>query len=123
MLGAAPPAIAEAAAATAEAAERATACSAAPVDAALDPPTRHAARKRRRGRRMVAVAIGIVAAGALAFVGATIANADRVVEVPRVTGMTVPEARTLAPRRARRRGGRAARRRQRVYSESIAAGS
>ena len=42
---------------------------------------------------MVAVVVGIAAAGALAFVGATIANADRVVDVPRVTGMTVPQAR------------------------------
>ena len=42
---------------------------------------------------MVAVVVGIAAAGALAFVGATIANADRVVDVPRVTGMTVSEAR------------------------------
>ena len=42
---------------------------------------------------MIAVAVGIAAAGALAFVGATIANADRVVDVPRVTGMTVPQAR------------------------------
>ena len=53
------------------------------------------------------VAAGIAAAGALAFVGATIANADRVVEVPRVTGMTVPQARRRArrgrPRRSRRR--------------------
>ena len=50
---------------------------AAPVTAVLEPPTRHAARKRRRGRRMVAVVVAIAAAGALAFVGATIANADR----------------------------------------------
>jgi beta-lactam-binding protein with PASTA domain len=42
---------------------------------------------------MVALATGIVAAGGLAFVGATIANADRVVEVPRVTGLTVQQAR------------------------------
>ena len=42
---------------------------------------------------MVAVVVAIAAAGALAFVGATIANADRVVDVPRVTGMTVSQAR------------------------------
>jgi serine/threonine-protein kinase len=72
---------------------------------------------------MIAVAIGIVAAGALAFVGATIANADRVVEVPRVTGMTVQQARTVLAQAAHVNaadaplavGGRA-------YSESVAAG-
>jgi len=45
---------------------------------------------------MVAVVVAIAAAGALAFVGATIANADRVVDVPRVTGMTVSQARVAA---------------------------
>ena len=81
--------------------------------AVLEPPTRHAARKRRRSRRMAAVAVGIAAAGALAFVGATIANADRVVEVPRVTGMTVPQARAALAEAAHVDRGRCpARRRQ-----------
>ena len=63
------------------------------------------------------------AAGALAFVGATIANADRVVEVPRVTGLTVPGGARGARRGGTRRPGRgAARRRARAYSESVAAG-
>lgn len=44
---------------------------------------------------MVIAAVGVAAAAALAFVGATIANSDRVVAVPRVTGMTVPEARAM----------------------------
>ena len=98
LLGAAPAAIAEAAARTVEAAERSTTAFPEPLaTAVLEPPVRHAARRRRRSRRMALVAAGIVAAGALAFVGATIANADRVVEVPQVTGMTVQQARvTLA---------------------------
>lgn len=94
LLGVARPSIAEAAAVTVDASNRETAVfPASPVTAVLEVPNRHAAKKRRRGRRMVAVVVGIAAAGALAFVGATIANADRVVDVPRVTGMTVPEAR------------------------------
>lgn len=94
MLGGVPSAIAEAAAHTVEETERSTAVFADPLPtAALVPPTRHVARKRRRSRRMILAAAGIAAAGALAFVGATIANADRIVEVPRVTGMTVPQAR------------------------------
>ncbi len=94
LLGVSRPSIADAAAVTVIASNRETAVfAAAPVTAVLEAPTRHAARKRRRGRRMVAVVVGIAAAGALAFVGATIANADRVVDVPRVTGMTVPQAR------------------------------
>ena len=93
-LGAAPPAIAEAAAQTVEAADRATTVFPEPLPTAvLEPPKRHAVRKRRRSRRLAAVAVGIAVAGALAFVGATIANADRVVEVPQVVGMTVPQAR------------------------------
>ncbi len=93
-LGAAPPAIAAAAAHAVEVAERSTAVFPDPLPTAvLEPPKRHSARKRRRSRRMLAVAVGIAAAGALAFVGATIANADRIVEVPQVTGMTLPEAR------------------------------
>ena len=93
-LGAAPPAIAEAATQASEAAERSTVVFSEPLaTAVLEPPTRHVARKRRASRRMVLAAAGIVAAGGLAFVGATIANADRIVEVPRVTGMTVPQAR------------------------------
>jgi beta-lactam-binding protein with PASTA domain/predicted Ser/Thr protein kinase len=124
MLGVEPSAIAEAATRTVEAAERSTGVFAEPFPTALlEPPTRHAARRRRRGRRMVAVAIGIVAAGALAFVGATIANANHVVEVPRVTGMTVQQARVAAAETAHvdaadaplSIGGRA-------YSESAAAG-
>jgi len=124
MLGVVTPAIADAATHTVEAAERSTGMFPEPLPTAvLEPPTRHAARRRRRGRRMVAVAIGIVAAGALAFVGATIANADRVVEVPRVTGLTVQQARTVLAQAAHvdaaaaplTVGGRA-------YSESVAAG-
>ena len=72
---------------------------------------------------MVGVAVGIVAAAALAFVGATIANADHVVEVPRVTGMTVAQARAALAEAAHVDpaeapivvGGRA-------YSESVAIG-
>ena len=72
---------------------------------------------------MVAVAVGIAAAAALAFVGATIANADRVVDVPRVTGMTVPQARAATAAAAHVDpadaplvvGGR-------IYSESVGAG-
>ena len=124
LLGVVSPAIAEAATDTVEAAERSTAMFPEPLATAmLEPPARHSARKRRRGRRMVVVAAGIVAAGALAFVGATIANADRVVEVPRVTGMTVPQARSVLAEAAHLDpadapltvGGRA-------YSESLAVG-
>jgi len=87
LLGVSRPSIADAAAVAADASNRETAVfGAAPVTAVLDVPTRHVARKRRRGRRMIAVVVAIAAAGALAFVGATIANADRVVDVPRVTG-------------------------------------
>jgi beta-lactam-binding protein with PASTA domain/predicted Ser/Thr protein kinase len=93
-LGASPPALGEAATQAAEAAASTTMVFAEPLPTAvLEEPTKHAARRRRGGRRMVAVATGIVAAAALAFVGATIANADRAVEVPRVTGMTVQQAR------------------------------
>ena len=93
-LGATPPAIAGSAAETLESAERATAVfSEPPVTAVLEPPRQHRARRRRRSRLTVLVAAGIAAAGALAFVGATIANADRVVDVPRVTGLTVNQAR------------------------------
>ena len=68
---------------TVEAAERSTAVFAEPLaTAVLEPPRVTPARKRRRSRRMALVVAGIAAAGALAFVGATIANADRVVEVP-----------------------------------------
>ena len=94
-LGAAAPSIRSAVVDTIEAAERPTAVFAEPLETAvLEPPRRHPARKRRRGRRMALVAVGIAAAAALAFVGATIANADRVVEVPKVTGLTVQQART-----------------------------
>ena len=100
-LGAAPSPIAEAAAEAVEATDRATAVFPDPLPTAvLEAPKRHAARKRRRSRRMAAVAVGIAAAAALAFVGATIANADRVVEVPRVTGMTVPQARAAVAQAA-----------------------
>jgi beta-lactam-binding protein with PASTA domain/predicted Ser/Thr protein kinase len=124
VLGVAQPSITEAVALTVEAADRSTAMvPASPATTVLEPPSRHAGGKRRRGRRMVGVGIGIAAAGALAFVGATIANADRVVEVPRVTGMTVQQAR-LAAATAVHVGvadaplvvG------SRVYSESVAAG-
>ncbi len=94
LLGVSRPSIADAAAMAGDASNRETAVfGVAPVTAVLEAPTRHAARKRRRGRRMVAVVVAIAAAGALAFVGATIANTDRVVDVPRVTGMTVSQAR------------------------------
>ncbi len=124
ILGSELPAIAEAATDTVEAAERPTGVFAAPLPTAkLEAATRHATRKRRPGRRMIAVAVGIVAAGALAFVGATIANADRVVEVPDVTGLTVTQARGALAQAAHvdpadaplRVGGRA-------YSESVAVG-
>ena len=87
--------------------------------------THHAAKRRRRGRRMVAVVVGIAAAGALAFVGATIANADRVVDVPRVTGMTVPQARVATAAAAHVDVGRGTPRRRwaRIYSESVADGT
>jgi serine/threonine-protein kinase len=94
-VGAVVPSIRSAVVDTIETAERPTAVFAEPLETAvLEAPRLHAARKRRRGRRMALVAVGIAAAAALAFVGATIANADRVVEVPRVTGLTVPQART-----------------------------
>ncbi len=94
LLGVARPSIADAAAVVIDATNRQTAVfGAAPVTAVLEAPTQHVSKKRRRGRRMVAVVVAIAAAGALAFVGATIANADRVVDVPRVTGMTASQAR------------------------------
>ncbi|MCY7304251.1 MAG: protein kinase [Thermoleophilia bacterium] len=94
LLGVSRPSIADAAAVAGDASNRGTAVfGVAPVTVVLEAPTRHAARKRRRGRRMVALVVAIAAAGALAFVGATIANADRVVDVPRVTGMTMSQAR------------------------------
>jgi serine/threonine-protein kinase len=123
-LGGALPAIAEAAAHTVEAAEGSTVMFPEPLPTAvLEPPMRHVARKRRRSRRMILAAAGIVAAGALAFVGATIANADRIVDVPRVIGMTVPQARVTVAEAAHVDvadaplvvGSR-------VYSESVAAG-
>ena len=123
-LGVAAPAIQEAVADAVEAAERPTAVFAEPLETAvLEAPRRHPARKRRRGRRMALVAVGIAAAAALAFVGATIANADRVVEVPRVTGMTVPQARVAARRGGARRCREGpARDRSRSYSETVEAG-
>ena len=58
-LGAAVPSIRSAVADTIEAAERPTAVFAEPLEtAALEPPRRHPARKRRRGRRMALVAVG-----------------------------------------------------------------
>ena len=72
---------------------------------------------------MALVAVAIAAAAALAFVGATIANADRVVEVPKVTGLTVAQARAaladtahVDPRDAPLSVG------SRSYSESVPAG-
>ena len=123
-IGAAPPAIAESATSTVEAAERSTVVFPEPLPTGvLEPPNRHTARRRRRGRRMVAAAIGIVAAGALAFVGATIANADRVVEVPRVTGMTVQQARVSLAEAAHVDAADAPLSvGARAYSESVAAG-
>jgi len=123
-LGAAVPEIAVAAADTVESAERPTAVFAQPLaTAAIEPPARHRARRRRRSRLTALVAAGIAAAGALAFVGATIANADRVVEVPRVTGMTVLQARTAVADAAHVEAAKApVQVGSRVYSESIAAG-
>jgi len=123
-LGVAVPGIAEAAADTAESAERPTVAFAEPlVTAVLEPPARHTTRRRRRSRLAALVAAGVAAAGGLAFVGATIANADRVVDVPRVTGMTLDEARTAVaaaahvdPAKAPVEVG------SRGYSESVAAG-
>ena len=92
-LGAQTPAIAGAAAEVAESVDRGTAVfSLPPPTEAIEPPRRHASRRRRRSRLTALVAAGIAAAGGLAFVGATIANADRVVEVPKLTGMTVQQA-------------------------------
>ena len=123
-LGVEPPAIREAVADTVESAERPTAVFAEPLaTAALEAPRHHAAPKPRRTRRMALVAAGIAAAGALAFVGATIANADRVVEVPRVTGMTVAQARTALAGAAHVDAAKAPLVvGSRAYSESIAAG-
>lgn len=123
-LGAASPEIAATVGRTLEAAGQLTGVFAAalPTIANAD-PVRHSARRRRRGRRMTVVALGIVAAGALAFVGATIANADRIVDVPEVSGMTVAQARTALASAAHLDaadapvtvGGR-------PYSESVATG-
>ena len=123
-LGGALPAIAEAAAHTVEAAEGSTVMFPEPLPTAvLEPPMRHVARKRRRSRRMILAAAGIVAAGALAFVGATIANADRIVDVPRVIGMTVPQARVTVAEAAHVDAADAPLVvGSRVYSESVAAG-
>ncbi len=124
LLGVEPSVIGAEAARAVAAAEQPTAVFASPPPTAIvEPPNRHAARRGRRGRRMVGVAVGIVAAAALAFVGATIANADHVVEVPRVTGMTVAQARAALAEAAHVDpaeapivvGGRA-------YSESVAIG-
>ena len=124
LLGVLRPAIADAAAFAVEDSSRVTALFPSPPGTVvLDPPNRHTARKRRRVRRMALAIVGIAAAAALAFVGATIANADRVVDVPRVTGMTVAQARaTVAtaahvdPADAPLAIG------ARIYSESVAAG-
>src|SRR3954452_18825406 len=124
LLGAAVPSIRSAVAEAVEAAERPTAVFAEPLQtAALEAARRHAARRLRRGRRMALVVVGIVAAAALAFVGATIANADRIVEVPKVTGLTLVQARTALAEAAHvdpadaplEIGGRS-------YSESVPAG-
>jgi len=88
------PVIAGVAAEVSESAERDTSAFALPLPtASIEPPRRHAARRRRPSRLAALVVAGIAAAGGLAFVGATIANADRVVTVPKVTGMTVQQAR------------------------------
>ena len=89
----------------------------------LEPPRQHTAGKRRRSRRMALVVAGIAAAAGLAFVGATIANADRVVEVPRVTGMTVPQARAAVADAAHVDAGEGtALSSAAAYSETVAAG-
>ena len=90
----------------------------------LPVPRAHRARRRRRGRRTI-VAAGLVAlAGALAFVGATIANADAVVEVPRVTGLTVAGARAAVAEAAHadRSAEAPLEVSGRAYSESVAVG-
>jgi beta-lactam-binding protein with PASTA domain/predicted Ser/Thr protein kinase len=122
-LGADIPEIAVAAADAVESAERPTAVFAEPlVTAAIEPPARHRSR-RSRSRLTALVAAGIAAAAALAFVGATIANADRVVDVPRVTGMTVAQARTAVAGAAHVDAAKApVQVGSRVYSESVAAG-
>jgi serine/threonine-protein kinase len=122
-LGVAAPAIQEAVADSVEAAERPTGVFPEPLaTAVLETPHRHAARKRRRSRRMALVVAGIAAAAALAFVGATIANADRVVEVPRVTGMTVPQARVALAEAAHVDAAKAPLVVSRSYSETVDAG-
>ena len=123
-LGAETPAIAGAAAEVAESAERGTAVFSLPAPtAALEPPRRHAARRRRPSRLTALVAAGIAAAGGLAFVGATIANADRVVEVPRVTGLTVQQARNAVADAAHLDAAQApVTVVSRTYSESVPAG-
>jgi serine/threonine-protein kinase len=122
-LGVAAPAIQEAVADAVEAAERPTAVFAdAPETILLQAPRHHSAPKRRRSRRMALVVAGIAAAGALAFVGATIANADRVVEVPRVTGLTVKQARAAVADAAHVDAAKAPLVVSRSYSETVAAG-
>lgn len=90
----------------------------------LPVPRAHRVRPRRRGRRAVVAASLAALAGALAFVGATIANADAVVEVPRVTGLTVAAARAAVAEAAR--ADRVAEAplevSGRAYSETVSAG-
>lgn len=124
LLGVSRPSIADAAATTVAASEGETAVFAdARTTAFRGAPNHHTARGRRRGRRIVAAGLAVAAAGAFAFVGATIANADRIVDVPRVTGLTVSEARAASADAANVDvaaaplvvGGKA-------YSETVAAG-
>lgn len=90
----------------------------------LPVPRAHRVRSRGRGRRAVVAAALAALAGALAFVGATIANADAVVQVPRVTGLTVATARAAVAEAAH--ADRAAEAplevSGRAYSETVSAG-
>lgn len=91
---------------------------------ALPTPHAHRARRPRRGRRTALAAALVALAGALAFVGATIANADAVVEVPRVTGLSLTEARAAVAEAAHVDAGAQApfEVAGRAYSETVAAG-
>lgn len=91
---------------------------------ALPAPRAHRARRRRRGRRVVLAAALAALAGALAFVGATIANADAVVEVPRLSGLTLAGARAAVAEttHAERAADAPLEIAGRAYSETVAEG-
>jgi eukaryotic-like serine/threonine-protein kinase len=123
-LGAVRPAIADDAGDAVDATERPTAVFAeAAATARLEPAKRHTGRRPRRSRLIVLLAAGIAAAGGLAFAGATIANADRVVDVPRVTGLTLQQARAAVAEAAHVDADEApVTVGARAYSESVAMG-